>query len=237
MKKYSAILAIICTVLLLTGCMYPAQQKSENELPYEDQIATVQQAIDQFQEESGGLLPIRTVEEDTPIYQKYLIDYSKLKPRYLKQLPGNAYENGGVFQYTLTNVEEDPTVRIFDLRIAETIRTLNVRIQANQGVPFKEALGDNVFTINYEKLGYKEDPMVLSPFTNKELPLVASGDGTIYVDYITDLYQIAQEQELTLEQSDEDIRSILLNGSMFVPAYSFPYAVNEENKIIYSNPS
>ena len=225
-----------CTVLL-TGCIYPPPLTDENKTPYKEEIATVQQAIDQFQEDSRGLLPIKTVEEDTPIYQKYLIDFDKLQPTYLSKIPINSFDNkvGGAFQYTLIDVEENPTVRLFDLRIAETIRTINLRIKLNQGIPFKGKLGDNVFTINYEELGYEEEPTVVSPFTNQQLPLVVSGDGTIYVDYITDLYQISQEQELTLEQSDEDIRPILHEESKFVPAYSLPYIVNEENEIVYSN--
>ncbi|MEW9502538.1 hypothetical protein [Jeotgalibacillus marinus] len=227
----------LCTILLLTGCAYLSPLTEENKIPYTDEIANVQRAVDQFQEDSGGLLPIKTIEDDTPIYQKYLIDFHKLTPDYLSQIPINSFDRngGGIYQYTLIDVEENPTVRLVDLRIAETIRTLNLRIKVNQGIPFKEVLGDNVFTINYEELGYKEEPTVVSPFTNQKLPLVVSGDGTIYVDYITDLYQVSQEQELTLEQSDEDIRPVLLEGSKFAPAYSLPYIVNEENEIVYSN--
>ncbi|MGD7045445.1 hypothetical protein [Jeotgalibacillus proteolyticus] len=228
--------ASIFLVFLLQGCMYPSQQKSENEIPYEDQIQNVQEAVDRFQEDSGGLLPIKTLEEDTPIYQKYLIDFSKIKPRYMDQLPGNAYENGGVFQYLLLDVEEDPTVHIFDLRIAEEIRSLQIKIQANRGIPFESSLGGKYYSINFEKLGYKEDPKVLSPFTNKELPIIADGDGTIYVDYLTDLYQFAQENELPIDSMEsDDIREILHEESSFVPAYSPEYEVNEENEITYSS--
>lgn len=234
MKKASKLFMLVTTVLLLSGCMFPAQQNAGNEIPYDDQIAVVQQAVEDFQEESGGLLPIKTTEEDTPVFQKYLIDFSKIKPRYMDQLPGNAYENGGVFQYLLMDVEEDPTVYIFDLRIAEEIRTMQVKIQANRGIPFKKPLGGNLYSIDYEKLGYKEAPTVQSPFTNKELPLIAGGDGTIYVDYITDLYQVSQEKQKDLGESTEDIRTILYEDSVFVPAYSPLYEVNEKNEIDYA---
>ncbi|TDL34725.1 hypothetical protein E2R51_03115 [Jeotgalibacillus sp. S-D1] len=236
MKKVSKIFVLL-TVVLLSGCMFPAQQNAENEIPYDDQIAVVQQAVDAFQEESGGLLPIKTTEEDTQIFRKYLIDFSKIKPRYMDQLPGNAYENGGVFQYLLMDVEEDPTVYIFDLRIAEEIRTMQVKIQANRGIPFKEPLGGNLYTIDYKKLGYKEEPTVQSPFTNKELPLIADGNGTIYVDYITDLYQVSQESNIDPGEIVEDIRSILYEESVFVPAYSPLYEVNEQNEIDYADQS
>ncbi|PPA71272.1 hypothetical protein [Jeotgalibacillus proteolyticus] len=238
MKKGTIIIALLCAVLLLQGCMYPSSQKAENEIPYDEQIQVVQRAVDAFQEESGGLLPIKTMEESTPIYQKYLIDFSKLKPRYMDQLPGNAFENGGVFQYLLLDVEEDPSVHIFDLRIAEEIRSLQIRIQANRGIPFDKALGGNKFTIDYSKLGYKEEPTVQSPYTNKELPLIAGGDGTIHVDYITDLYQFVQENNIDLNDykgNEQDILTVLHEESYFVPAYSPQYEVNEENEIIYSS--
>ena len=32
---------------------------SQNQVPYKDQVASVQTAVDQFKEESGGLLPIK----------------------------------------------------------------------------------------------------------------------------------------------------------------------------------
>ena len=34
--------------------------------------------------------------------------------------PGNAYESGGVFQYVIIDAESNPTVKIVDLRIAES---------------------------------------------------------------------------------------------------------------------
>ena len=31
---------------------------------------------------------------NTPIYQKYPIDFQKISPRYIQEAPGNAYESG-----------------------------------------------------------------------------------------------------------------------------------------------
>ena len=59
------------------------------------------QHIKQFQEDQGGILPIKTLDQTTPIYHKYPIDFKRLVPEYMAEPPGNAYESGGVFQYVI----------------------------------------------------------------------------------------------------------------------------------------
>src|SRR5690606_11553457 len=101
----------ILASVLLSGCLYPQEKKVENQIPYEDQIKSVQTAVDQYKETTNGLLPIKTRDYETPIYIKYPIDFSKLAPRFIATPPGNAYESGGVFQYVLIDVETNPTVK------------------------------------------------------------------------------------------------------------------------------
>ncbi|KIL48941.1 hypothetical protein KP77_21520 [Jeotgalibacillus alimentarius] len=232
MTKYLLAISAVLS-LVLTGCMLPSQERAGNDIAYEEQIESVQSAVEQYQESTGGLLPIKTVENDTPMYRKYQIDFSLLKPRFMADLPGNAYENGGVFQYTLLDVEENPTVYVFDLRVAETIRSLQIRIQANRGIPFEGQVGNNMYSIDFSQLGYDEDPVVTSPYTGNELPLVARGDGTVYVDYITDLYQLTQDMDQSAIQDLEDLRPILFEGSRVVPAYSVPYYIGDDGEIKY----
>ena len=79
-----------------------------------------------FQEDSSGLLPIKTRDMETDQYIKYPIDFKKIVPAYLGEIPANSYEKGGIYQYVLMDVEENPTVKLVDLRLAETIRELNI---------------------------------------------------------------------------------------------------------------
>lgn len=232
LKKITAALLMVLTVSLLTGCLYPQDQLQQNQLPYEDQIAAVQSAVEKYQSENSGILPIKTKDQDTPIYIKYPIEFNKLKGPYLSEVPGNAYENGGVFQYVLIDVEEKPTVKIFDLRIAEKIREINIRIRSAGYPPFKESIGDNVYTLDYSQIGYDEEPFVVSPYSKQNLPLLISGSGEIFVDYTNDLNIKLQEQEYNLEKG-EDIRSILTEDSAFVPAYSIPYTINDKNEPVF----
>ncbi|MBS4209759.1 hypothetical protein [Bacillus sp. FJAT-50079] len=226
----SSIVFIVC--ILLSGCMYPQERKVENQIPYEEQIQSVQQAVNKFQEANGGLLPIKTRDMETPIYIKYPIEFKKIAPQYISGPPGNSFENGGIFQYVLIDVETNPTVKVVDLRIAEKIREIKSRIKSQGYPPFKETIADNVFMLDYEKLGYKTDPYIVSPYTNHHLPFIITGNGEVYVDYISDLYLTLQGSEQMFAPGD-DIRSILSDKSAVVPAYSVPYTVDEKNEPVY----
>ncbi|GIN21047.1 MAG TPA: hypothetical protein DEO65_06055 [Bacillus bacterium] len=233
MKRWMAGLYFILTALLLSGCFYPQDRKVENNIPYEEQISSVQKSVEKFQEDSGGLLPIKTKEADTPIYQKYPIDFNKLTPQYLEAPPGNAYESGGVFQYVLIDVETNPTVKVFDLRLAEKINEFYIRIKAQGYPPFKEEIADNVYSLDQKKLGYKEEQYYISPYTNNNLPFVINGKGEIYVDYITDLYQALKDEKNKKFSPGDDIRKALYEDSPIVPAFSMPYTVDENNEPVY----
>jgi hypothetical protein len=220
---------IFLTAFFLSGCMYPNQERSQNQLPYKDQIQTVQAAVDSYRKDNGGLLPIKTTEANTPVYQKYPIDFKKLTPRYLAEPPGNAFENGGVFQYVIIDEQTNPTVKLFDLRIAETIREIKMRIKANGYPPFNKRLAFNVYSLDFTKIGYEKTPYAVSPYTGHNLPFVISGGTEIYVDYSSDLFQALKQQKETVK-AGEDIRPILVKDSMFVPAYSLPYTIDPKTK-------
>ncbi|MCH1624759.1 hypothetical protein [Fredinandcohnia quinoae] len=236
MKLTIKFLIIISTIFLLSGCLYPEERLKQNEIPYKDQLATVQSAVDQYQKESNGLLPIKTRDMETPIYQKYPIDFKKISPKYMAEPPGNAYESGGVYIYVLVDVETNPTVKLLDLKITEEIRDLNLRVDiyksSNEYPPFKDKIDTSVFTLDYKKLGYKEEPFVVSPFTGKNLPLVISNTGEIFIDYRMDLYEYLNKYESKYNKGD-DIRDILVNNSMFVPTNSLSYTIDNNNEPIF----
>jgi hypothetical protein len=228
-KKRISILLAGCMALLLGGCMYPGEQLQQSQIPYEDNVKDVEEAVDAFRRDNGNLLPIVTKEEDTDYYIKYIIDFKKIVPRYLAEIPGNAYEEGGVYQYTIVNEEDDPTVKLIDLRMAETIRSVKLQIDA-QGYPaLAEEIGPGVYKLDYKKMGFDEEPVVRSPYSGKDLHLVMSGKGEIYVDYTPDLYDLLAETEQD-PPDNTDIRSYLVEDAMFVPAYSLPYAWDKKEK-------
>lgn len=223
---------LVLTSLFLTGCMYPSEKLTQNQIPYEDQIQAVQQAVNSFKEDNGGILPIKTRDAATPIYQKYPIEFKKIAPKYLAEPPGNAFESGGIFQYVLVDVETNPTVKLLDLRMVDTIRDIKLRIKSNGYPPYKDKLADNVYTIDFNELGYKQEPYAVSPFSNQNLPLVVTADAEVYVDYRQDLFQQLQKPVKPVKPG-EDIRNILVEDSMFVPAYSLPYTIDENNEPVF----
>lgn len=233
MKKLSFIILSCFMISLLSGCLYPEENLAQNQIPYEDQIVSVQTAVNKFKDENSGILPIKTKDMNTPLYIKYPIDFTKLIPGYISDAPGNSYENGGIYQYVLVDVEKNPTVKLVDLRISEKIRDVSLRVQVYKDKhtypPIKETLSKGVFLLNYKKMGFKEDPFVVSPYSNKNLPIVMGNDGEFYVDYSTDLYEKIKDAKAL--KTGNDIRPILMNNSPFVPAYSLPYTIKDGQPI------
>ncbi|WP_342774175.1 hypothetical protein [Aquibacillus sediminis] len=225
-------------IVILTGCMYPEENLTKNQIPNEVQLQQVQDAIDRYVENNNGRVPIRTKPSDTPIFQKYIIDFEPLKQQsYISDIPGIAFENGGFYQYVLVTPENDPTVKLIDLRTTEVVRSVRNRINIyrseNTYPPFGEEVGDGVYEINYEKIGLDEPPYVVSPYSQKSLPVVMDVNGEAYIDYRIDLYQVLEEHDHTYESGD-DIRWILANNHPFVPAYSLPYTL-EDNEPVFKN--
>ncbi|MFC5603248.1 hypothetical protein [Sporosarcina koreensis] len=231
-KRSFLLFSVVAILLLLSGCMYKGEEKAIRENPYEDQIDLIQKAVDAYRGNNGGLLPIKTTEQDTDQYIKYPIEFSKIVPAYTEKIPSNAYETGGIYQYVLMDVEENPTVKLVDLRTAERIRELNLRRHINGKLPFKDPVGENVYEIDYEAMGFKEPLKVDSPYSDALLPIVVGGDGHFYVDYSIDLNRILQEEKPNVKEG-EDIRYLLSDSYPILPAYSLPYTVNEKNEPVF----
>ncbi|WP_153732211.1 hypothetical protein [Sporosarcina obsidiansis] len=232
-KRLIVLSVMLCVSLLLSGCLSrPPDEKQASETPYPDQLETIQKAVERFQEQSGGLLPIKTRDMEIDQYIKYPIEFSKIVPDHTEKIPSNAFENGGIFQYVLIDVEENPTVKLVDLRIAEKLRDLNLRKFINGNLPFLDPVGENVYEVDFKKMGFKEPLTVESPYSNAHLPIVVAGDGNFYVDYSIDLNKILMEEKPEIEQG-VDIRYLLSENSPILPAYSLPYTVNEANEPVF----
>ncbi|MFD1413868.1 hypothetical protein [Oceanobacillus jeddahense] len=230
MMKYTYLLAVSFVFLLLSGCMYPQSERTENQISNEEQLAIVQQAVEDYREGEDGLVPIQTKDSDTHIYEKYLIDFKQMQEKgYLSELPGNSFEEGGVYQYTIVNPEDDLQVRLIDLQTTEQLRSVNVRLdvyrQEHTYPAYGQQITDQIYTVDHEKLGLDEPPTVKSPFSQADLPIVMDLDGKLYIDYSYDLNQALEESDNYEE--GEDVRHLLVDNTPFVPAYSMPYTVED----------
>lgn len=230
-NTYTKIISLFILTVILSGCMFPKDELSKNKIPNEDQLLTVQNAVEDFAEDSGGLLPIKTKDADIDLYEKYPIDFSKLKESgSLSEIPGNAYENGGIYSYMIVNAEDNPQVKLIDLQLSEKIRDVNVKLDIyrskNLYPPFGKEVEKGLFTIDFKKLNYKEDQYVKSPYTQNNLPFIMNTDGEVFIDYRSDFLTIMKENDFDFKEN-EDIRYIYHEVSPFVPVYSLPY--KEEN--------
>jgi hypothetical protein len=127
------------------------------------------------------------------------------------------------------DVEENPTVKLVDLQSAEKIREIKIKIGINGYGPIDEQIAKNVYTLDYKIMGYKDVQTVPSPYSTVNLPLVATGDGNVYIDYSIDLSRILKEDKPDVKPGD-DIRYLLVEKYPILPAFSLPYTVNEKNE-------
>lgn len=232
MKKLSALLLMVVVAVLMVGCAYPEDEKMAKQVPDVDQLVAMQRAVNEYREATGGLVPIKNTDMDTDIYIKYLIDFGKLVPKYITQIPGNAYEKGGIYQYIIWDPENTAEVKLVDLNAAERIREIDIRKMSMKYLPTTGAISDNVYQVNFEKLGYESDVTVKSPYSGTELPIVMTGDGELHVDYSIDLGKLLKEDKPDVKPG-EDIRHLLVDKYPVVPAYSVPYTVDENGEPAY----
>ena len=232
MKKWIFSVLLVLTAIVLTACggAVSEQDKIAQVSADVDSIVAVQRAVDEYLTETG-VLPIKDSELDTDIYIKYQIDFSKLAPKYLAKSPANSFEQGGIFQYVLWDVENDPTVKLIDLRIPEKIRELNIRQLSKEYPAFGAEVGKFVYKIDHETLGFDSELAVQSSYSTNLLPLVVTGEGDVFVDYTLDLQKALQMSKGDIAPG-EDARNLLITeDSFFLPAYSLPYTVNDHNEI------
>ncbi len=232
---------LILTTLLLSGCLYPENRLAKNQTPNQVQLESVQSAVDQYIEENPMSLPIKTRGEDVHVFRKYPIDFERLKEaRIITESPGNSFERGGVHQYVIITPEEDPTVKVMDLRTVQDVRDVNMRLIAYRNEhrypPFKEEVAEGVYTLDHDLLGLDEPPTVVSPYSGNRLPIVMDVDGNLYIDYRQDLYNALQEYDHNYENG-EDIRYLLADHYAFVPAYSLPYTVQDGEPVFLQKDS
>ena len=221
-------------VVMLTGCMYPYEHVQHNAPPHPEQLKMVQESVDRFYADTH-LLPIFTFDQNTPLYHRYAIDFNQLIPEYMVEPPPNAFERGGVYRYVLTNVEEAPQVKVIDLRLSQQVALLQQRInhylQNHPYLPIDQMLEGGFFTLDYKRLGIKP-PVVQSPYSGENLPLIVNQKGEVGIDYRLDLYKVLQEKKGVDIKDGEDIRYLLVEDSPFVPAHSFPYKVVDGEPVL-----
>ncbi|TFE29980.1 hypothetical protein [Cohnella luojiensis] len=238
-RRAMAIGVLSLSLFSLTGCLYPDDQTPGSNVNARQSVLTVQDAVDSYQEQTG-LLPIQNAKESTPLYEKYKVDFGKLKRMdFLAQIPSAAFENGGAYQFLIIDEETKPLVKLLDLTVFQAVSDVQKKInEYRSGHGNRNPAGDERYpgfsTIDFGKLG-AEEPDISSMYSHQSLSLLVNVKGEVLVDYGIDI-ATAVKKSGTEPRPNVDLRRILVEESYFVPVRSPAYRwANGEPQAVPSN--
>ncbi len=230
---------VIATVLvlmtvLLTGCLYPDENRQERQVSYLESVKRVQSAVDDFYKDQS-VLPIITAGDEVPRYEKYRVDFEKLKNMgYIDEIPSTAFEKGGSGYFLIINEETEPLVKVMDINTVQQVNDVQMSVNryktANNGsLPAGEELYPGFLTIDLSKIDAKNVNLT-SVYSGQEVTFMMGADGTVYVDYAFDIMQAIQKEEAD-PKGEEDLRIYLEKASYYVPIKSVPYVWKDEQPV------
>lgn len=214
-------------VIILYGCGNFSSSDSQNPQERGQFIAFVQQAVNQYQQITG-YPPIKNENENTPIYQMYIVDFSKLKNYHLIGiLPPDAYERGGSDMYVLIHAETKPQVKLIEMhsfeQMAELQNDVREYMRTHHGeIPKKAAVSADFFLMDTSKFSNNETQIV-SPYSQRLIDIVINKSGDIAMDYTADIIQALHNKGIQNPDPSIDLRTILVDQAYYVPAWSYPY--------------
>ncbi|WP_442950553.1 hypothetical protein [Paenibacillus sp. FSL R7-0331] len=218
-------MAAILLLCALAGCMYPEKQQQPENASRES-VRRVQAAVDDYQQQEG-LLPILNSTADTPRYEKFVVDLSKLKRQgYLDEIPSAAFEQGGNFYFLLLDEETSPAVKLMDLvtvqKVNDVQRQVNRYKSAHSGrLPAGEELYPGLFAVDSKAAG-TTSVTLSSVYSGDLLEFIMDGQGNVFADYAADI-MTAVRQSGSSPDAEEDLRTLLEAASYYVPVKSLAY--------------
>src|SRR5690554_2272239 len=161
MKRSLITAFLIWMLVVLSGCMYPKDQLQQNQFSTGEYIILVQNAVETYKQRTG-ILPIKNSSEETPVYEKYLIDFKKLLDRnVISSIPADAYEAGGTNYYVIVDPEGEMKIKLMDLIAAETIsdiqRSIESYVAAGNTMPLGELVKPSFYQVDFKRLGMNQE--------------------------------------------------------------------------------
>jgi len=238
MKRVATVLCLLTVMALLSGCLYPQDRKVQNQVSTKEAVRLVQGAIDQYFEDKS-MLPIKNALSETPIYEKFLIDFQKLqRSGYLSSIPTAAFENGGNYYFIIIDEENSRQVKLLDIVTTQRINDIQSWVkeytQSNVGkLPLGNELYEGFYMIDYKAMNKKE-PEIRSVFSGQTLQAMVDQNGVVYTDYGLDLMQLIQQGDAANIKPEQDIRELLTDSSDMVPVKSpvYHWLNNEPQAVI-----
>lgn len=234
--KWIQLLGVFMLLLFSSGCLYPDDRRVENQVNPQEFVIVVQAAVETYQANTG-ILPIKNSDMDTPIFEKYIVDFKKMLYRgHISRIPANAYENGGTDYYVLIDAESEPTVKLLDIislqQVREIERLVKNYVSNNAGqIPQDSHVSGEWHTIDFVKLG-KDRIQVRSIYSGQYLSLLVHSSGKVIIDYAPEIMKILTRNEVTNPDPNLDLRSYLVKHSFYVPGQSNAYYWQNNQPVI-----
>lgn len=211
-------------MLFIAGCMAPDQHSEDPDLLLKH-VATVQRAVDHYQQQFGTL-PVK--EGQGNLKKEKWVHFEELKG-FLEEVPPSAFEQGGYFRYILMGSEQDPVVKLVDLRVSKVVGEVQQLVdtyrQKHQQLPRGEKIGDRLYTLDFSRLG-SEVVTIPSPYTmGMSLPLIITDMGKVYVDYRADVMR--KMEEVGAPEEGVAVFQWLAGETPFAPAHGYPLKVKK----------
>lgn len=228
--------ALLVVLLSLSGCMYPKDQLKQNQIAPKEAVRNVQAAIDQYKEETG-MLPIKNSTVETPVYEKFIIDFEKLqRTGYISDIPSAAFEKGGNYYFLVIDEDTKPRVKLMNILSYQQLNDIQswvtTSFQSSGKVPKGELMYPGFYQIDYNSLN-KKVPVVQSVFSGQTIQALVDENGIVYSDYGIDIMQTVKKSGETSFDPKFDLRKLLVDGSDFVPVKAPAYEwVNNEPRAI-----
>ncbi|OYD09725.1 hypothetical protein [Paludifilum halophilum] len=228
--KQAVVLCLI--VLLAAGCVRTEEFNRQVEKDLPQDIQRVQTALDEYMKHTP-VLPIKEAPAGVHLYQKYVVDFSKMQS-VIDSPPATSFGKGGHYIYVIVNPGKEPEVRVMDLRLIEKVRDLQSRVDAYRreqaDVPKDKKEGPNLYSLDFKALG--EEPWTIpSPYSSRmDLPILVDEKGKVYLDYRKDVMQKLEQAEEKPPES-KDLRRLLYKDSIFVPVFSPPIRLEDGDPV------
>ncbi|MBW5446650.1 hypothetical protein GE107_11320 [Cohnella sp. CFH 77786] len=232
--------ACLSFLLLLSGCLYPEEQTPGQGASVRGAVGTVQDAVNRYKE-ATGLLPIQNADASVPVYEKFKIDFAKMKRMgYVESIPKHAFESGGKYVFLIIDEETNPRVKLLDVTVYQEIANVQKKVdEYRSGHGGENPAAGEAYPgfryLDFGKLGMKQ-PDVLSMYTRRPLELMVDEAGRVYADYGIDVAEALKKGGST-PAADEDLRERLVDASDFVPVKSPVYRLANGSPQAVPDPS
>ncbi|OUN00975.1 MAG: hypothetical protein BAA02_02260 [Paenibacillaceae bacterium ZCTH02-B3] len=223
--KAASAVAMALVLLAAGGCLYPRDRTPDGGMAPREAALAVQEAVNRYFE-THGTLPLFNADANVPKYEKFRVDFARLKSAgFLPAPPPAAFEGGGPYLFLIVDEERDPKVRLLDLRVWDRIDGVQRRIREFLGrgnpLPAGEEIYPGLWLIDFARLGMR-DPGVPSVFSGHILPLMVDADGRVYADYAVDVAEAVRTSGAD-PGPETDLRDLLVERSPLVPVKSPVY--------------